>query len=311
MQKAYLKKLYEIAEHNRNVLLLLADSGSGYEALFQRYLPNQIMDFGIAEENMVVAAAGMASCGKIPFLFTAGAFLAYRSMEFIRDDLCLQNHNVKIVGMGTGLGWSTLGPTHHTTEDLGILRSMPGLMVLTPSSPNAASECVRLAYEYHGPAYIRIGMGGEPELYPEDVVLAPGENKILQEGNDIAVFVTGGLAKDVLSAAHILEEQGVSIKVIDAFSIAPFDVECVIQEAKNKRGIVTVEEHSVVGGLGSAVAEILAENRLAINFLRIGLEHGFAKGYGTHQEVKAQNGLDETGIADKILCWVQKEGIVQ
>ncbi len=132
MQKAYLLELFELAQKDSDVVLLLADSGTSYDALIRDSLPNQVFDFGIGEENMVAAAAGMASCGQIPFVFTAGAFLAYRSMEFIRDDICLQKMNVKLIGMGTGLGWSTLGPTHHTTEDLAVLRAMPGLTILTP-----------------------------------------------------------------------------------------------------------------------------------------------------------------------------------
>lgn len=309
MQKAYLKKLYEFAEKDKDVLLLLADSGSGYEALFRNYLPKQIMDFGIAEENMVAAAAGMASCGKTPFLFTAGAFLAYRSMEFIRDDVCLQNRNVKIIGMGTGLAWSTLGPTHHTTEDLGILRSMPGLMVLTPSSPNAAAECVRIAYEHEGPVYIRLGMGGEDELYPENAVFAPGKNKILRNGKDASVFVTGAIAKDVLEAADIIDKKGISLKIIDAFSNTPFDFESVLEEADCTGRIITVEEHSVTGGLGSAVSEILADRKRAVDVLKIGIPNCFAKGYGTHHEVKMQNKLDGNGIANSIETWLRETGV--
>lgn len=135
MQKAYMSALCEIAGEDRNVLSLLADSGTGYDELFRRYFPEQMLDFGIAEENMVSAAAGLAMCGKIPFVYTAGAFLAYRSLEFIRDDICFQNLNVKIIGMGAGLSWSTLGVTHHTTEDLGALRSLPNLTVFSPACP--------------------------------------------------------------------------------------------------------------------------------------------------------------------------------
>ena len=158
MQKSYITKLMEIAQKDKNVLHLLADSGTGYDELFVHNFPDQIYNFGIAEENMVGAAAGMATVGKIPFVYTAGAFLAYRSLEFIRDDICLQNLNVKITGMGSGLSWCTLGPTHHTTEDIGILRSLPGLTILSPSTPIQVAECVEEAYNIEGPVYIKIGM---------------------------------------------------------------------------------------------------------------------------------------------------------
>ena len=300
MQKSYLMTLYEIAESDSRVQLLLADSGSGYENLFRQHLPERMFDFGIAEENMVAAAAGMASCGKIPFVYTASAFLSYRSMEFIRDDVCLQKRNVKLIGMGTGLGWSTLGPTHHTTEELGILRAMPGLTVLSPSDPVRTAECVRLAYEIDGPVYIRIGMGGEPVIYEEDDAPQKGENRTLREGTDAVIFTTGTILPEVLAAADTLAEEGKKLRVIDVCSVKPFDEAAVLEAAKQFGTVFTVEEHSITGGLGTAVAEVLAANARPVRFHKIGLDNVFAKGYGTQQEVRMQNGLDAAGIAEKI-----------
>ena len=148
MQSAYIGKLMELAEKDSSILHILADSGTGYDEMFRRNFPGQIYNFGISEENMVAAAAGMATVGKIPFVFTAGAFLAYRALEFIRDDICFQNLNVKIVGMGSGLSWSSLGPTHHTTEDIAVLRAIPNLMILSPATPKQTAECVAAAYEH-------------------------------------------------------------------------------------------------------------------------------------------------------------------
>ena len=142
MNSAYIGKLMELAEKDPDIIHLLADSGTGYDEMFKRNFPNQMYNFGIGEENMVAAAAGMASVGKKPFVFTAGAFLAYRSMEFIRDDVCFQNLNVKIIGMGSGLSWSSLGPTHHTTEDISVLRAIPNLMILSPATPRQVAACV-------------------------------------------------------------------------------------------------------------------------------------------------------------------------
>ena len=300
MQKSYLMTLYEIAEADSRVQLLLADSGSGYENLFRQHLPERMFDFGIAEENMVAAAAGMASCGKIPFVYTAGAFLSYRSMEFIRDDVCLQKRNVKLIGMGTGLGWSTLGPTHHTTEELGILRAMPGLTVLSPSDPVRTAECVHLAYEIDGPVYIRIGMGGEPALYDEDDAPRKGENRVLREGKDAVVFATGTILPELLAAAETLAEAGTELQVVDVCTLSPFDEAAVREAAKRFGTVFTVEEHSVSGGLGTAVAEVLAANRTQAAFHKIGLDNAFAKGYGTQLEVRAQNALDAAGIAGRI-----------
>ena len=305
MQKTYLLTLYKIAQNDPRVMLLLADSGSGYDGLFQEQLPKQIFDFGIAEENMVAAAAGMASCGKIPFVYTAGAFLAYRSMEFIRDDVCLQKRNVKLIGMGTGFAWSTLGATHHTTEDLGVLRSMPNLCVLSPSTPKLAGDCVLFAYEHEGPVYIRLGMGGERELY-SDIVFNVSQNIVAREGTDILILSTGVILSSVLNAANRLSALGFSVEVMDVISIFPFDEIGLLKAAQGKKVIFTVEEHNVIGGIGSAVAEILTEKQFYIPLFRIGLQKMFAQGYGTHDEVRKQNGLDADGIFERITSILQE-----
>lgn len=300
MQRAYLLALYKIAQNDPRVMLLLADSGSGYDGLLQGKFPKQVLDFGIAEENMVAAAAGMASCGRIPFVYTAGAFLAYRAMEFIRDDVCLQNRNVKLIGMGTGFAWSTLGATHHTTEDLGILRSLPNLMVLSPSTPKLTGMCVQLAYEHDGPVYIRIGMGGEKEFYA-DVHCDPSGNIVARNGSDILIMSTGVILSEALAAAEILADAGLSAEVMDVVSIAPFDKESCLNAIKGKKAIFTVEEHSVIGGLGSIAAEVIAEEQCSVLFRKFGLQREFGKGYGTQEEVRAQNKLDAMGIASQIM----------
>ena len=308
MQKAYLMTLYEIAEKNKDVLLLLADSGTSFDELFKKYLPNQILDFGIAEENMVAAAAGMASCGKIPFVYTASAFLSYRSYEFIRDDVCFQNQNVKFVGMGEGLAWSTLGPTHHTTEELSLLRSLPNLIILSPSTPSEAVECIKFAYNHYGPVYIRIGMGGEQEFYSEkhDIL----KNRNLKIGNDISIFTTGSIIEECFKASEILENKGISVNIVDICSIVPLDKENIIENLKIKKAIISVEEHNIIGGIGSAICEVIAEEQISIPILRLGLNNEFAKGYGTHAEVRKQNKLDAENIAEQIYNWIKTRGIL-
>lgn len=308
MQKSYLMTLYDLAEKDSNVLLLLADSGTTFDELFKNYLPNQILDFGIAEENMVAAAAGMASCGKIPFVYTASAFLSYRSYEFIRDDVCFQNNNVKFVGMGEGLSWSTLGPTHHTTEELSLLRGLPNLVVLSPSTPSETSECIKFAYNYYGPVYIRIGMGGEKEYYeePHDIL----KNRTLKPGSDITIFVTGSIIEEVYKTTLALEDRNISVNLVDVCSISPFDKENVVENLKTKKAVISVEEHNVIGGLGSAICEVIAEEQILTPILRIGLNNKFANGYGTREEVRTQNGLDAESITEKICNWLTNRGIL-
>ncbi len=296
MQKAYLMALYDLAARDKRVLSLLADSGTGYDELFMREFPDQMIDFGIAEEHMVGAAAGMACCGKIPFVYTAGAFLAYRSYEFVRNDICLQNLNVKITGMGSGLAWSTLGPTHHTTEDISVLRALPNLTVFSPACPREVEKAVKAAYETEGPVYIRIGMNAEPDIYGEDFDFAAGRNVQLRRGEKLALFSTGSITSEALKAVELLWEQGIQASLYHVHTIKPFDEESVVEAAKTHNLLVTVEEHNIYGGLGSIVSEVVAEKELGVRVKRIGLPDCFAKGYGTIAEVRRQNGLDAESI---------------
>ncbi len=300
MNRSYISKLMELAELDSNVLHLLADSGTGYDEMFRRNFPDQIYNFGIGEENMVAAAAGMASVGKIPFVFTAGAFLAYRSMEFIRDDVCFQNLNVKIVGMGSGLSWSSLGPTHHTTEDIAVLRAIPNLMILSPGTPMQVAECVRIAYEHKGPVYIKIGMNNEEEFFEEDYKLDLCSNDLIRAGKDIAIYVTGSILEEADKAAEMLERDGISVQLKNVVTMKPFGEKDVLETAKNIKKIFTVEEHNIHGGLGSLVAETLAYHGVSARVYPIGIQDVFASGYGTLKMVRKANGLDAESIYKKI-----------
>lgn len=300
MQRAYISKLLELAEQDRNLLHLVADSGTGFDEMFRRNFPRQMMNFGIAEEHMVAAAAGLATAGKIPFVYTAGAFLAYRSLEFIRDDICFQNLNVKLTGMGSGLAWSTLGPTHHTTEDVAVLRALPNLTIYSPASPRQVSACVEAAYAQPGPAYIRIGMNNEKELFEEGYALPDRGYEVLAEGADGAVFVTGSIVEEVLEAEAMLRREGIRIGVVHVHRLKPFDREAVRAMARAAGLLVSVEEHNRYGGLGTELCEAAAQEGLAVKVRCIGLEDVFAVGYGTQKSVRADNGLDALSIYRKL-----------
>lgn len=300
MQRAYISKLMELAEKDGNVLHILADSGTGYDEMFRMNFPEQMYNFGISEEHMVAAAAGMATAGKIPFVYTAGAFLAYRSLEFIRDDVCFQNLNVKIIGMGSGLAWSSLGPTHHTTEDVAMLRVIPNLMILSPATPRQVAACVEKAYRHEGPVYIRIGMNNEKEFFPEDYVLSETCD-ILSKDGDITIYTTGSILEEVSAAAELLADKGIGAKLVNVHTIKPFCAEQVLRDAGKLGMLFTVEEHSIYGGLGGMLSELLAENGVPVKLCRIGLKDMFATGYGTHKSVRAENGLDAKSICRRIM----------
>lgn len=299
MQRAYIGKLLQLAEKDSNLLHLVADSGTGFDELFRRNFPGQMLNFGISEENMIGASAGLATAGKIPFVYTAGAFLAYRCLEFIRDDVCFQNLNVKIVGMGSGLSWSSLGPTHHTTEDVAVLRVLPNLMILSPGTPRQVAECVELTYRHQGPVYMRIGMNNEKEWFPADYKLSVCGYERLAEGADATVFVTGSIITEVMRAQEMLKAKNKWVSVVLVHCIKPFNNQCVFDAALERGPLITVEEHSRIGGLGSIVSEIAAQNGLQKKVVTIGLDD-FAVGYGTYDNVRAENGLDAASILKKI-----------
>lgn len=296
MQKAYINALYELISRDKNVISCLSDSGTDYDELIAREFPTQCINFGISENNKVAAASGLAACGKIPFVYTTNAFLAYRSYEFIRDDICLQNRNVKLVGMGCGLSWSTLGPTHHTTEDIAALKAIPNLVIFSPASPKELEECVKKAYEIKGPVYIRMGMSNEKEIYDENYKFIMGKNSIIRDGKDATIFCTGSIITEALEAAQKLSEEKIEIRIVNIHTIKPIDTENIIEECKNQTKIFSIEEHNVIGGIGSSIADIIAENNINSKLTKIGIYDKFVEGYGTYQEIKQINKLDSESI---------------
>lgn len=299
MRNAYLDTLYELASKDSNVISLISDNGLIVYDDFRERFPKQYFNFGISESHMIAAAAGMATCGKIPFLYTIGSFLAYRAFEFIRDDVCMQNLNVKIIGIGAGMAYSTLGPSHHTTEDLAVLRVLPNLTLFSPASPLEVKEVIKEAYNIQGPVYIRLGTNNEKEIYNNNCVFEMGKASELRIGSDVTLISTGSIISEVLEASNMLESEGISVQVLNYSTIKPFDREAVLQSAKKVKRILSIEEHSVIGGLRGAIAEVIADSNIAVKMDYVGLNDCFGKSYGTHMEVKNYNGLSSEAIYNK------------
>lgn len=300
MQRTYVMSLYNLIKNDKNVVSCLSDSGTDYDEMISREFPKQVLNFGISENNKVAAAAGLATFGKIPFVYTTNAFLAYRSYEFIRDDICLQNKNVKLVGMGCGISWSTLGPTHHTTEDLSALKAIPNLTILSPASPKELEKCMEYAYKTFGPMYIRIGMGHEKEIYENDCTFEIGKAITISDGIDATIFTTGSIISEVLEAKEMLLKDNINVKIINVPTIKPLPEINILDECKKQKNIISVEEHNIIGGLGSSISDVIAVNELNCKLYKIGLDDCFATGYGTYDEIKKMNGLDSVSIYNKI-----------
>lgn len=307
MQKAYINTMYQLMSKNPDVMLLMADSGTAYDKMLMEDFPKQYVNVGIAEENLIGMAAGMAAGGKIPFVFSNGAFLAYRGFEFIRDDVCLQKNNVKLIGMGSGLSISTLGPSHHTTEDIGVLRTLPGLKILSPATPRELEAVMKYACEYHGPVYIRMGMGGECEFHTDENLCFDGKNVEFLSGEDICIFCTGSILEEVYRAIELVKEQGCHPALVNVVALKPFDEVRVVDYANRYKKFLTVEEHNIHGGLGSILAEVITEKHLAVKLKVLGLNDCFARGYGTQKQLRKINGLDAMSIAKQILEMVGYE----
>lgn len=300
MRNAYIAAIQKLAIENPNVLALVADNGAIVYDEFRRECPKQFINFGIAEANMITMAAGMASCGKIPFAYTIANFITMRGYEQIRNDVCLQKQNVKLVGVGAGVSYSTLGPTHHSLEDIAILRVLPNMTIIAPATPKEAYAATVAAAEMEGPVYIRLETTKEPEIYGDVYELQIGKGVTLTEGKDLTIIATGGVVYDSLQAVQELHKQGISIKLINMHTVKPIDQEIIRKALEETGGILTVEEHSTIGGLGSAVEEVVLKGlNKAIKFDKMGFDDCFAKGYCSHQALKDAYGLSARGIMAK------------
>ncbi len=295
--------LLEATEKDERIVHLLADSGEGLDGLFMHKFPDRMFNFGIAEQNMMGAAAGLALCGRIPFVFAQGAFLSYRAFEFLRNDICLQNANVKIIGTGCGMSLGTLGPSHHTTEDISVLRALPALSIMSVSSPSKVKKCVKEALDINGPVYIKLAMNGISVTSDIPCNTADGIDIYgdISGKYDILILSEGPILINCIEVCKVLADEGIRAVVADVWRLKSFNTALFTELLVNCKLCAAIEEHNVHGGLGSIVAEIIAGNGLGKKLLTVGLDDRFAVGYGTHAEVLNRNGLGTESICKKIM----------
>ncbi len=301
MRDAFAAELHELMAADQRILLLAGDIGF---KVFDRIVADctgRFFNMGVAEANMLGVAAGMALSGRHPFVYTIIPFLTMRAFEQIRVDVCIQNLPVTIVGVGGGLAYGALGPTHHSIEDVAILRSLPNMTVLVPCDPLETRLAVRAAMEHAGPVYVRLGKNGEPTLNAGEYDFRIGKAVTMREGTDATVIAAGPVIRLALEAAERLSRDGIQMRVLNMHTIKPIDQEAILQAAAQTRGIVTLEEHSIIGGLGSAVAEVLAEAGTGIPFLRIGIRDTFCYGVGSQEYHFKQQGLTVEAITEAVM----------
>lgn len=297
--------VYELVKKDSRVIAVTADNPNEiYEKIRDEY-PSQYVDYGIAEEAMVGGAAGLASCGKIPFLYTITNFMSMRAYEFIRNLICVPQFNVKFLGRSCGLTTGTWGMTHQGTEDLSLLRTLPNLTVITPATPIEAREATKWAYHHEGPVYIRLEGYNEPELFDDNYTFETNKSHEVKAGNDVTVIAMGSVINEALEAAKVLAKEGISLRIINFPMVQPGDIEAVKKAADETKAIITLEEHTLAGGLGSVVAEILAENRRAVPFKRLGLD-GCAQGCGNRQEMREINHVAKGDVMSAVRQLLKK-----
>ena len=300
-RESYGNSLKELAEEFPNLVVLDADLAAATKTgIFRKAYPDRHIDCGIAEENMMGVAAGLSLVGKIPFVSSFAMFAAGRAFEQVRNSIGYPHLNVKIGATHAGISVGEDGATHQCNEDIALMRAIPGMVVINPADDIEARAAVKAAYEYVGPVYLRFGRLAVPVINDgADYKFEIGKGVTLREGSDCSIIATGLCVSETLAAADTLAEQGIHAEVINIHTIKPLDEELVVKTAKKTGRVFTVEEHSIIGGLGAAVAETLGE-KCPTKITRIGVNDVFGES-GPAKELLHKYGLDAEGIANRIL----------
>lgn len=297
-RKTFGAAVHEAARSNPDIVVLSADSGgsSGFGA-FMKEFPERYYEFGIMEQGAVGFAAGMATTGLLPVFCAIAPFVTSRPFEMFRNDVGYMRQNVKIVGRNGGISYSDLGATHHSLEDFAIIRMIPGVTVLAPGDPGEITASVHAMLAHKGPVYMRIGNDPIPHLHdPAPFVI--GKGRLIREGDDVTVVLTGTLGESVLKAADLLAARGIKAEVIAMPTVHPLDRDLILASARKTGKVVSVEEHYVVGGLGTMIQESCLDTE-PLPMLRLGIPHLYATS-GPYQQILAQYGLDAEGIAASV-----------
>lgn len=301
MRDTFVRTLIELAKEDKNIELVTGDLGFGVLKPYWEQLPDQFTNAGIAEQNMTTVAAGMALEGKTVFTYSIGNFPTLRCLEQIRNDCAYHNANVKVVCVGGGFVYGSLGMSHQATEDMAILRALPGVAVIAPGDLVEAEAATRAIAKYPGTCYLRLGRGGEKRIHESIENFEIGKAIKVKDGTKVAIFSAGAIFDEVQGAYDILVDKGYSPAVYTFPTIKPIDTEVIEQCAEKFDLIVTCEEHSIIGGFGGAVAEVLAEmKQRRASLVRIGLNDEYATKVGNQQYLRDKYGMSTVKIAEKI-----------
>ena len=301
MRAVFNKTLLELAKKDKRIHMVLADIGYGEIEPFRDTFPDRYYNVGVAEQNMTGVACGIAMEGNIAITYSIANFPTLRCLEQIRNDVCYHNANVKIVIIGGGVSYGALGMSHHSTEDIAIMRALPNMVVEVPCDNYEAVAATHAMIEYNGPFYYRCGYKGEKDIHQGPIDFKIGKANIVSEGKDITLMFAGPIGSEVVEAAEMLKAEGINCRVVSMHTIKPIDKDMILDSAKNTGGIVTVEEHNIIGGLGAAVAEVLAdEGVMPKKFKRMAFPDVNVAKIGGQKWIRDQYGLQARGIADTV-----------
>lgn len=303
MRDAFFDELYQIARRDTDVILISADMGAPSLDKFREDLAPQYINVGIAEQNMVNLATGLALEGKKVFVYAIMPFATLRCYEVIKVNLSLMNVPVTVVGVGAGFGYDDSGPTHHATEDISAMRALPNMNIICPSDIHMTASVARMSCEMKTPNYVRLDREVLPVIYRADDDFSGGLS-VLREGRDVAIIATGNMVHVALEIADILQKQLVDAGVIDLYRIKPINRELLLKSLEPSERVVTLEEHMLDGGMGSAVVEVLADAERAVPIKRFGIPDRYFYAYGGRRHIQSLCGIDAEGVAGSILKWV-------
>jgi transketolase len=308
LRTAFIQALVRLAREDNRINLLVGDLGFGLVEAFANEFPERFLNVGVAEQNLAGIAAGMALSGKTVFTYSIANFPTFRCLEQIRNDICYHRANVKIVSVGCGLSYGALGATHHAMEDVAIMRALPELKIVAPGDPCEAAIATELLAKDPGPAYLRLGKNGDPRVHPSgEINFSLGSANTVREGTDIAIIATGTMLPTAAEVADRLLAFNIKARVLSMHTIKPLDYQSVLNAAAETGAVLTLEEHSITGGLGSAVAEVLAEEGISgVAFKRIGSPNAFGNVVGNHQYLKKLYSLDVEAVMQSALALLQR-----
>ena len=307
MRKAFNKELLEIAKKDPRVFMILADIGYGEIEDFANTFPDRFINCGVAEQNMTGVACGVAMEGNIAITYSIANFPTLRCLEQVRNDVCYHNANVKIIIIGGGMAYGELGISHHSTEDIAIMRSLPNMVVLAPCDIPETVALTKAMMEYEGPVYFRCGYKGEPDIHNGPIEAKIGGSAQIRDGKDVTVFFAGTVGINAKKAVEQLAAEGIDCRLVSLYSIKPIDKEAIIRAAEETGGIVVLEEHNIDGGVGSAVAEVLMDSGKGnVPFKRLAMPDVNATKVGCQAWMREQYGLGVSDVINAVKNMVKK-----